>query len=298
MITHQQCPVCGHASLTPVLKVTDFSVSKEVFDIAHCAACTARFTQGIPAQEAIGPYYQFEDYISHTNTKKGLVNRLYHAVRKITLKQKRKKVLQYSGLQKGSLLDVGCGTGAFLNEMRQYGWSITGLEPDAATRARAAELHQVTPLPAEEIYQLPAAQFDAITLWHVLEHVHDLQGYMKRLFALLKPGGCLLIAVPNYTSKDAAIYKEFWAAWDVPRHLYHFSPAAMEALAQRHGFRITACLPMWFDSYYVSMLSEKYQKGALPKAVWNGLRSNMAAWGKSQKCSSVIYVLSKEKSSF
>jgi 2-polyprenyl-3-methyl-5-hydroxy-6-metoxy-1,4-benzoquinol methylase len=294
MIRYQQCPACGHAAIDTILQVSDFSVTKEVFPIVQCRQCSLRFTQNVPAQHEIGLYYQFEDYISHTDTKKGVINRLYHLVRNITLKQKRKKITRHTGLKTGHLLDIGCGTGAFLNEMHQHGWQVTGLEPDAVTRKRAAELHNITLFDANEIYQLPAGQYDAITMWHVLEHVHDLQGYWQRLALLLKPGGVLFIAVPNYTSKDAATYKEHWAAWDVPRHLYHFSPQAMQTLAAKHGFHIQKHLPMWFDSYYVCMLSEKYKKGFLPKAVFNGLRSNMAAWSRQERCSSVIYVMKKK----
>jgi 2-polyprenyl-3-methyl-5-hydroxy-6-metoxy-1,4-benzoquinol methylase len=273
--------------------VKDFTVSGEVFEIWHCAACTARFTQKAPSTGEIGKYYKAEAYVSHTDTKKGLVNRLYHMVRNHTLHAKRQLIGKAAGLKTGALLDVGAGTGAFLATMQQAGWVVTGLEPDETARNNARSLHNIELHSPDKLFSLPPNSFDAITLWHVLEHVHDLHRYMDAFNTLLKAAGVLIIAVPNYTSHDAAIYKENWAAYDVPRHLYHFSPQSMLALAQRHGFGIAAYKPMWFDSFYVCMLSEQYKTGrsGLMKAVWNGLVSNMKALGDVRRCSSVVYVM-------
>jgi 2-polyprenyl-3-methyl-5-hydroxy-6-metoxy-1,4-benzoquinol methylase len=179
--------------------------------------------------------------------------------------------------------------------MKDADWNITGLEPDDVARTKAAELYNIQPQEPGKLFELPAASFNAITMWHVLEHVHELHAYIKQITNLLTTNGKLFIAVPNYTSKDAAIYKEHWAAYDVPRHLYHFSPQSMEALLSQHGLKVIAFKPMWFDSFYVSMLSEQYKngKGNIIKAVFNGLISNLKAWGNVKKCSSVIYVISK-----
>lgn len=279
----------------PVLRIKDYTVSSEIFEVWHCNACTARFTQQVPPGEKIGRYYQAEAYVSHTDTKKGLVNRLYHLVRNYTLQTKRKLVQKATGLKTGALLDVGAGTGAFSAAMQQAGWAVTGLEPDDTARANARTQHGITLQSPDNLFKLPVNSFDAITLWHVLEHVHELHRYLDTFNALLKPNGVLVIAVPNYTSYDAAIYQEHWAAYDVPRHLYHFSPQSMLALAKLHGFTIAAYKPMWFDSFYVAMLSEQYKtgKGNLIKAVWNGLLSNLNALSDGKKCSSVIYVMRK-----
>ncbi|HEY9362172.1 MAG TPA: class I SAM-dependent methyltransferase, partial [Chitinophagaceae bacterium] len=232
-IHYNLCPVCGSTHLTKVLTVKDYTVSKEDFQLWECATCSLRFTQDVPDEASIIPYYKSEEYISHTNTDKGLINTLYKAVRKLTLTQKRKLINRVTGLKKGVLLDVGSGTGAFAGEMQKHGWVVTGLEPDEGARKIAQKDFGINLEPADSFYQLPPASFDAITLWHVLEHVHDLHRYIAQLKILLKPAGKLLIAVPNYTSLDADIYKEFWAAYDVPRHLYHFSPAAMRKLAEK-----------------------------------------------------------------
>ncbi|WP_276486114.1 class I SAM-dependent methyltransferase [Paraflavitalea pollutisoli] len=294
-IHYTHCPACQATTIRQVLSVQDYTVSQEAFAVWHCATCTHRFTQDVPAAAAIGRYYQSENYISHTNTSKGLVNRLYHLVRNYTLGSKRSLVQSVSGRNTGNLLDVGAGVGAFAAFMRQKGWQVTGLEPDAETRQRAQEQHGIALQDSSDLFNLPASHFDVITMWHVLEHVHQLDDYIERLKALLKPGGVLLIAVPNYTSHDATYYQAHWAAYDVPRHLYHFSPASMRTLLQRHGLSVKATRPMWFDSFYVSLLSEKYKTGkaSLVKGFWRGLVSNLKAVGNKEKCSSVIYVVNK-----
>jgi 2-polyprenyl-3-methyl-5-hydroxy-6-metoxy-1,4-benzoquinol methylase len=296
MIHYSHCPVCNSTSIQPALTAEDFTVSHEKFAIWHCNDCTARFTQDVPEQDAIGPYYKSDTYISHSDTKKGLVNTLYHKVRKRTLVSKRKLITQQTGKATGTILDIGCGTGAFLNEMQQSGWSITGLEPDAMAREKANTLYHITPQESGKLFELPAQTYDAITMWHVLEHVHELQAYVKQAEKLLAPNGKLVIAVPNYTSYDAKVYAENWAAYDVPRHLYHFSPQSIESLLNTKNLTLKTIKPMWFDSFYVSMLSEQYKnsKGNMIKACWNGLVSNLKAMGDKRKCSSVIYIIERK----
>ncbi len=306
MVHYVKCPVCNSENIHPQLSAKDHTVSQAVFSIWHCNDCTARFTQDAPDQSFITAYYASEDYISHSDTKKGLVNSLYHRVRKYTLHAKCRLVIRESGLQKGEVLDMGCGTGAFLHTMREAGWGVTGMEPDQQAREKAGELYNITPLDPEKLYELKPASFHAITLWHVLEHVHDLKGYLQQMSVLLAPGGKLFIAVPNYTSYDSFVYRENWAAYDVPRHLYHFSPESLKRLLSTlsdSSFRADSPLqllttrPMWFDSFYVSLLSEKYRngKGHFIRACWNGLISNLKALGNREKCSSVIYVVGVKK---
>ena len=295
MIHYSNCPVCKSANISPAISAKDYTVSSQMFDINKCDDCTAMFTQDVPAQDAIGSYYESENYVSHSNTQKGLVNRLYHIIRKKTLGTKRNLIKNETGIATGKILDVGCGTGAFLNEMKNNGWDITGLEPDETARKNAIELFNIKPLPSPEIFNLPSENFDAITMWHVLEHVHQLQEYIAQLKKLLKNNGKLFIAVPNYTSYDAGHYKTFWAAYDTPRHLYHFSPASIKTLMQIHGLQVKKMKPMWFDSFYVSMLSEQYKngKGDVISAFFIGLVSNIKTVFNKEKCSSVIYIISK-----
>ncbi len=297
-IHYSHCPVCHSDNLHLIFPVKDYTVSGQQFDIFECRNCSLRFTQDVPTQEYIGPYYKSEDYISHTNNKKGILNSLYQKVRSITMMQKAAVIKKYTGLQKGVLLDVGCGTGSFLNVMQLKGWKVTGLEPDEDTRQLALELHGLKVMPSNEIFNLQPASFNAITLWHVLEHVHQLHEYIQQLNVLLAPGGKLFIAVPNYTSRDAKIYGKYWAAYDVPRHLYHFSPQSIEVLLKQHGLKVVKHLPMWFDSFYVGLLSSKYKTGkiAYASAGLHGLSSNINAVGNVGQCSSVVYVVEKSPS--
>ncbi len=295
IISYINCPVCGSSSFKSVLSAKDYTVSNELFEIVECENCSLRFTQNVPDENAIQSYYKSENYISHSDTSKGFINTLYKRVRKKTLKEKRKLIENSTGLKKGSILDVGSGTGAFANEMKEAGWSVTGLEPDEDARKVASEVHKIELSDIIQFYSLAENSFDAITMWHVLEHVHDLEGYMSKLRSILKERGKLFVAVPNYTSKDAAIYKDYWAAYDVPRHLYHFSPRSMKILVEKHEMKIEQYKPMWFDSFYVSMLSSKYMKGKtnLLTSFINGLRSNLQSMKNTQQCSSVIYIISK-----
>lgn len=262
----------------------------------ECSDCWLRFTQDVPGETAIGRYYQSEDYISHTETSKGMINRLYLLVRKRTLRKKRRTVSEITGLQKGKILDLGSGTGAFLNEMVKNGWEAVGLEPSDEARTIAKQVYNIDLRNNDELFSLAPNSFDAITLWHVLEHVHKLHSTMQQLKSLLKQNGRLIIAVPNYTSIDAEIYKENWAAYDVPRHLYHFSPQSMQMLVKKNGMKILQWKPMWFDSFYISLLSSKYKTGKTNwvAAMWNGFRSNLKAVGDKKKCSSIIYVIAKD----
>ena len=288
---HSTCPACRSPEVAYALTAEDHTVSHERFDVWHCGACTLRFTQDAPAAADIGRYYESEDYISHSNTSAGLINGLYQRVRRITLKQKRALLREVTGLPSGTLLDVGCGTGEFAHAMQESGWHVEGLEPDGGARAFAKTQYGLEVSPPEALYELRGT-YDAVTLWHVLEHVHELHPYLDKLTELISRGGTLVIAVPNYTSPDAAAYGADWAAYDVPRHLYHFSPASMRRLLREHGIDVRETRAMPFDGFYVSMLSERYRAGGsgLVGGVWRGLGTLVAGAGAAERSSSVIYV--------
>jgi SAM-dependent methyltransferase len=277
-----------------VLSAKDHTVSHESFAIWQCRQCTLRFTQDVPDAASIGAYYRSEDYISHSNTNKGIVNQLYHLVRKKTLSDKYRLLVSTVRKKQGKMLDIGAGTGAFVGYMQQKGWEVMGLEPDETARQHAWTDHRVQLVDTDQLFSLPPDSFDAITLWHVMEHVHDLHPYVEQLKTLVRRTGRIFIAVPNYTSYDARFYREAWAAYDVPRHLYHFSPEAMETLLDRHGLQLQYSQPMWYDAVYISMLSEKYRgKGSVVRGVFNGFSSNMRAFVDKSTCSSLIYVVAK-----
>ena len=288
---YDRCPVCGSPDISLLFTVKDHMVTGEEFPVAGCIQGQARFTQNVPDPADIGRYYQSERYISHTETREGLVNRLYHSVRNYTLKAKRKAMRKALGGKSGAILDYGCGTGAFLGEMQSDGWTISGIEPDADARNIARDRYGVQAMPPDQLARLPSASMDIITLWHVLEHVYDLHETLAELHRILRPGGKIFIAVPNYTSADALHYGVHWAAWDVPRHLYHFAPKSMETLLGKSGFETGKISPMWFDSVYVSMLSEQYRhpEPNMVSAIWYGLRSNLTAMANRERCSSLVY---------
>ena len=294
-IHYPACPCCGSNNISPVLTAKDYTVTSEVFTIMECADCTLRFTQDIENEENIGRYYQSENYVSHSDTNKGLINKLYHYVRTITLKNKYRILCTFTKKTTGNLLDIGAGTGAFAHYMQQTGWKVTGLEPDKTARDVAFTKHQLSLDTPEKLFEFEEGTFDAITMWHVLEHVHNLDGYFNAFKKILTKEGKLFIAVPNYTSFDAQHYQEYWAAYDVPRHLYHFSPLSIEKLAKKYGFMVSAIKPMWYDSFYISMISEQYKTGKsnLIKACFVGLTSNWKTLLNPRNCSSIIYIIEK-----
>jgi len=295
---YSSCPICNNLNINLVFKTYDFSLTKESFEILACPECDFQYTFPIPEKLNIGKYYNFPEYISHTDTKKGWLNRIYHMVRQLTLKQKAKLIQSFFGIKKGKILDIGAGTGAFVNTMKTIGWEVVGLEPDAASRSKALSTYGIQIEPQETLFNLPKHNFDVITLWHVLEHVHELNDYLVSFNSLLNTDGKLIIAVPNHTSFDAQYYKHMWAAYDVPRHLYHFSPQSMKELCSRHNFEIIKYKPMWFDSFYVSLLTEKYIKWGLfgtLRAIIVGSVSNFVTIIDPKKSSSLIYIIQKKE---
>ncbi|UKN00474.1 class I SAM-dependent methyltransferase [Paracrocinitomix mangrovi] len=289
-----QCPVCDSSEFSTALEGVDYGYTQEEFTIVSCTSCGFWFTNPIPTEDKIGDYYKSENYISHTSSKKGLFERLYHIVRKRAIKQKFK--LSSRGKSQGHLLDIGCGTGDFLLFASQN-WKVKGLEPSDDARKLAAD-KGVDVSPATDLHSLEANTFDSITMWHVLEHVYDLNKDLAQIKNVLKDDGYLYVAVPNRTSFDAKHYQKYWAAYDLPIHLYHFAPADIKTLMKKHGMEVEKVLPMKFDSYYVSMLSEQYKNqhkklsiGDIIKGFWNGFRSNMKA--NNETYSSQIYVIKK-----
>ncbi|MEM1318865.1 MAG: class I SAM-dependent methyltransferase [Bacteroidota bacterium] len=294
VIQYTTCVVCNSKNIELDFPTQDYSVSGEAFEIYKCKDCSFHFTQAIPAPEAIGRYYKSEDYISHSNTKKGLINQLYHVVRDYMLGKKHQLV---KSLAKGNqLLDIGCGTGHFLNFMKEKGYQTQGVEVDDDARAFGQkEFGLDVSSPAALFDGSLNSPFDAITMWHVLEHIHLLDDNMKAIRSLLADDGFLIIAVPNRESYDAQYYKQHWAAYDVPRHLWHFSPTTMDKIASKNGFRIQSLSKLPFDSFYTSLLSEKYKENKL--FLFSGFTIGLLSYLKSvmdvKKASSVIYIMQK-----
>ena len=284
------CPVCNAINFNKFITCKDFTVSQEVFTIVECKDCRFKYTNPRPEPENIGNYYKSTDYISHSDTKKGIVSKLYHIVRNYTLKNKLKLINKH--VSRGTILDYGCGTGSFLSVCKNNGWNAFGFEPDNDAAKIANQKGVIVFNKLNELKnQNLTTGYDVITLWHVLEHVTELNETVSFLKENLKKDGALIIALPNYKSYDAEIYKEFWAAYDVPRHLYHFDQLSINDLMSKRGFFLEEIKPMPFDSFYVSLLSEKYRnsKNNYFRAFFNGFLSNIKA-KKSNNYSSLIYI--------
>ena len=270
--------------------IKDYSVSQEEFTLVYYSVLELYRTNPVP--DELGKYYESEAYISHTDSRKTLFDRLYQWVKSYNLKHKIALIKQY---KKGNiqLLDIGAGTGDFVLSSKEYAhWEAMGIEPSEKARIKAEEKGLLL---QADFSELLLHSFDVITMWHVLEHVPDVAKEIQIISNLLKENGIAVIAVPNYRSWDAQHYKEHWAAYDVPRHLWHFSKKSIEQLFAKEGFELLAIHPMLFDAFYVSMLSEQYKTGkkSFLKGFLNGLRSNYYGWRKGEY-SSQIYVLGKK----
>lgn len=287
---YDACPVCDATQFETHLQVKDWMITKEVFTIQKCTSCGFHFTNPIPSEDTIGTYYKSESYVSHSSTNKGLVNKLYNIVRNVTLSKKVSLIRSYA--KGNSVLDIGSGTGHFLNACKQNSLDVQGLEPDTDARSYAIDNFDLFLEPLDTLESIPSNSKDVITMWHVLEHVYHLKRDISQITRVLKDDGTLFIAVPNMNSYDAKLYKEYWAAYDVPRHLYHFQENTIKELFLMFDMVCVDVLPMKFDSYYVSMLSEKYKGGNILKAFMNGWLSNLKS--KSHGYSSQIYVFKKK----
>ena len=279
---------------TTYLTVKDYSVSGEEFQLLHNKELDMLETFPQPLAERLSEYYKSDDYISHTDTKRNLLEFVYHSVRQIALKRKLKLINSFDSESK-NLLDIGCGTGDFLETALKDNWTITGIEPDEQARQIANSKTNNSVFEIEQLKKLKPHSFDVITLWHVLEHLPNLEIHAALFKSLLKSNGTLVIAVPNFKSYDAEYYKNFWAAYDAPRHLWHFSKQSIAELFKKENLKLVKTLPMIFDAYYVSLLSEKYKSGFMNpfKGFWIGLRSNLKA-RSSKEYSSHIYIIKSE----
>ena len=289
------CPVCGHPFFSEFLKSKDYFLNKDEFTIVICKNCGLRFTNPRPDESEVLKYYESNEYISHNVQKQNLVNIIYRLVRTFAIRRKFLLVKRYCNGK--TLLDIGCGTGEFIAYCSKKGFTTTGVEPNENARKFAVDsLHQNVK-PESFFNEIYPGGFDIITLWHVLEHIHDLNGRMERIAALLKPSGTLIIAVPNSNSRDASYYQDFWAAYDLPRHLFHFTPDTLNKVAVKHGFIIKEILPLKFDAYYISLISEKYKYGHENyfRAILNGIKSNRSASKNEKNYSSLIYILKQAK---
>ncbi len=290
------CPLCGGTHFTSAMTCTDYFATREQFDLFSCDDCGFMFTQGVPVESEIGRYYETPDYISHSDTRKGVMNTLYHYVRSYMLCRKARLIVKEAHRKKGRLLDVGTGTGYFLNAMQKRGWTVEGIEKNPQAREFAQQNFELTVQPEPVLDTLAPGSFHVITLWHVMEHLEHLNETWSRLWELLADKGVLVVAVPNCSSYDARKYGAGWAAYDVPRHLWHFTPATIQKWGAKHGFIMAARHPMPFDAFYVSMLSEKNLGSSWPflKGMYSGIWAWFVSLPRKERSSSMIYVFRKK----
>ncbi len=272
--------------------IKDYSVSKEQFRLDYDGEMDLHKTN-FTNWDTLESYYQSENYISHTDGNRNWFEKIYQFVKNFTIKQKwifiKKHFKKENELH---VLDIGCGTGDFLKYgIQNNKVNGVGIEPNEKAR-------EISKTKKIEVYntigEIKNKKFDVISLWHVLEHVKDIDDYFTFFKDHLKDDGLLIIAVPNFNSYDATFYKEHWAAWDVPRHLWHFSKKAISIIAKKHDFKLIHIKPMYFDSFYVSMLSEEYKTGRknILKAFFIGFLSNLKA-KRTKEYSSHIYFFKK-----
>ena len=291
----KKCPACGSLKYTKVLKTSDYLVSGESFEIMECNDCSLRFTSPIPDSNETGNYYKSDKYISHAKHVTSIFDIAYKIVRKFSLRSKRKIIKWVSQKQSGTLLDIGCGTGKFLKIMKQSGWEINGVEVNNEARKLAENNTSSVILTQTQFFE-SNQKYDVITLWHSLEHLYELNQYLKKITESLNDNGLLLIAVPNYQSFDAEHFKRDWAAYDVPRHLYHFSLEAMVKLMEKFKFKLIQGQQMPFDPFYVALLSELSvrKKHNIIKALLVGWKSYWQGKQNEKRGSSILYVFKKQ----
>lgn len=291
------CPICQKTDFEEMFECVDHLASKEKFTLYKCKNCGFAFTQDFPSEDVIGGYYESTEYVSHSDTNKGLINSLYHQARKIALRSKAAIVKEYASTEHGMLVDIGCGTGYFLNEMKRRKWVVTGIEQSAEVRKQVKAKFDIDVQEASYLYHLCSKSKDVATMWHVLEHMESLDKVMQVLYSALKDTGVAIIALPNKESYDAEYYEADWAAYDVPRHLWHFSQDDFTMLAEKHNFELVDVKPMYFDAMYISMLSEKNRKSFLGsvRGLLRGGVYSLRSMKNLNRCSSLVYILKKKQ---
>lgn len=289
---NDKCPWCGSENAQLHLELKDLFLTQEPFKILECKECGLLYTTPRPNKDEIGRYYNSEEYYSHQENKEGFIPKVYEKVKSVN--HKNKYGIATEGKEKGKALDIGCGVGDFLHTMEQHGWDCTGVEPSEDAKVIAKKRIKGQLLSSEEQENLPDSSFDIITMWHVLEHVDDIRWQIQQLHRLCKPGGRIIIALPNYKSYDGQYYKAEWAAYDVPRHLNHFNKETLIKILEESGLRHVKTEKLVWDAYYISYMSEKYRKHSIPllRGAFRGLVSNCKA-RKTGEWSSLVYVFER-----
>jgi len=289
-----QCPVCSYTDFSSYLQVPDWLVSKEIFELKQCAHCDFIFTANAPIEQNIGPYYNSEEYVEHSDTSSGIIYGIYHYARKIMLQYKHKKIKRLGVGKK--LLDVGSGSGYFLNHMKNKGYEVTGVEISKKAVALCEQKFGITAHhPQTFLDGKLDTNFSIISLWHVFEHVYQFDAYFDLFSNSLAENGVLILALPNCDSWDAKMYQSYWNAYDTPRHIWHFTPQTLQLFAEKRGFKIIKKHRLPLDPFFNAMVSDSYKDRFtfLPVTLFKGLAAYLASLINIDKSSSIIYVLKK-----
>ncbi|MGJ8683020.1 MAG: class I SAM-dependent methyltransferase [Nonlabens sp.] len=273
---------------THFLTVQDYFLTQEKFELYKNEQTEVLKTT--PQPENLESYYESENYLSHDDSQDSFFARCYQYAKGWNLKSKKSLIGKYA--VDGKILDIGAGVGDVVGALKKSGYDAVGYEPSKKARIFAARkgielLDQTDSIQPNSI--------KVISMYHVLEHVPDYDKQIADIKNWLQEDGVLILALPNYNSFDAKWFKQHWAGYDVPRHLFHFNKRAVRNVFQG-DFEIVSTKPMWFDSFYVSILSARYQKKKLAfvYGIIIGLISNIAALF-SKEPSSIVYVLKKRK---
>ncbi|MEA1887631.1 MAG: class I SAM-dependent methyltransferase [Bacteroidota bacterium] len=295
MLKHNKCPLCGSDEIFVLYECNDHLVTGKKFPVSRCRNCGFTFTNNYPEEKETAIFYSSDEYISHSDTTKGVVNKIYHLVREWMLSFKFRILKNKSGLKTASVLDIGSGIGYFPLFLKKKGWQGHGIEISEDARDYAQNKNSIILKPPSGIEDFETRSMDIITMWHTLEHFYHPGKYLDSAHRILKDGGLLVIAVPNHWSFDAKRYKEFWAAWDVPRHMWHYNPDTIQALADKYHFKLHSMKRLPFDAFYISALSEKYKKSSSP--LLKGFATGFFSWINSllriRETSSLIYIFRK-----
>jgi len=295
MVHHNMCPLCSSEKIALHFSCNDHFISKKDFSIFKCSACGFLFTQDYPEETEIAQYYESDNYISHSDISEGFSNKLYRVARGIMLRKKKNLIGKITRLKKGTILDIGSGTGYFAATMKRAGWMARGIEINEKARNFSASNFELEVDSPDRITSYESNSFDCVTLWHALEHFHDPFRYISEIYRLLKPGAVCVVALPNCNSYDANHYKRFWAAWDVPRHLWHFQPSTFRIFSEKSGFILENLKILPLDVFYISLLSERYKGSSMAffKAISKAVIFSFRSLFNKERSSSVIYLLRK-----
>ena len=297
MVHHNVCPLCSSEKTGLQYSCVDHFASGKNFAVFKCSQCGFLFTQDYPDENEIAEYYESDSYISHNDEAEGFSNKLYRVARSLMMHRKKKLIRNITRLKTGTLLDIGSGTGYFAGTMKKSGWQAKGIEINERARKFSISHFGLDVATPDKVSSVDSNSFDCITLWHVLEHFYDPLTYISEIYRLLKPGAACIIALPNCSSFDAEHYRQFWAAWDVPRHLWHFNPETFSLFSEKTGFMLEDLRILPLDVFYISQLSEKYRGSSLPfiKGISKAAYFSILSFFKKKRSSSVVYILRKSE---